>query len=254
MKLYLTYIGMHLRTVLQHRASFFILSLGQACFAITSFVSVVLLVPPEIEVLGFTRMEILLAGAIINISFSLAECFARGFDTFGSIINSGRFDIMITRPISEIKQVFMQTIEFTKIGRFLVSFIVLVMVLQQFDKIPVLYLILLILCGTCLYICLFIIYGSICFYTTKNLEVFNLFTDGTKEFGKVPFSFYGDVFLKFVTFIIPLALIQYYPLLYILGKSDSVIFAVSPLLALLFYVPTRLFWIKSRKYYSSTGS
>lgn len=102
MKLYLTYVSMHLRTVLQHRVCFLIISLGQACFAITGFASVILLVPPNILVLGFSRFEILLAGSIINISFSLVECFARGFDSFGGLINTGKFDSMITSVIVTI--------------------------------------------------------------------------------------------------------------------------------------------------------
>lgn len=148
----------------------------------------------------------------------------------------------------------MQTIEFSKIGRFLVSLVVLILVLKHIQDIPVLYLLLLILSGTFIYICLFIIYGSICFYTTKNLEVFNIFTDGTREFGKVPFSFYGNNLLKFMTFIIPLALVQYYPLLFILGKSNSLLYAIAPIFSFLFAIPTLLVWSRSRRHYSSVGS
>ena len=51
--------------------------------------------------------------------FGLAEAFARGFDSFASIIGNGVFDRIMVRPRSLILQVLGQRIEFTRIGRML---------------------------------------------------------------------------------------------------------------------------------------
>ena len=254
MKLYFKFFSMHLRRQLQYRTSFFFVAFGQACVAATSLISIVFLMTPGIAVMGFNRNEVLLAGAIINLSYATAECFARGFDSLGGMIQSGEFDRAIVRPISEIRQIFMMTMEFTRIGRFLVALLTLGIVLSQLPAIPIWYLIFLILTGAFIYTCLFIIYGSICFYTTENLEFFNIVTDGTKEFGKAPFSFYGESILKFLTYVIPLALIQYYPLLYLLGKSQNIFYAFVPVFAYLFVIPTSFIWRKAHKHYGSTGS
>lgn len=254
MRLYRMYLSMHLKTLLQHRGSFIMMTLSQAAYALTSFLMVLLLVPPNVEIMGFSRLEILLAGTIIGISYALAECFARGFDAFGSLVASGKFDSVVVRPVYEIQQIFMQTIEFSRIGRFIVSAIVLFMIQRELDDISLLYLLFMIITGCFVYVCIFVIYGSVCFYTTNNLEIFNIVTDGTKEFGKVPFSFYGDVVLKVLTFIIPLALIQYYPMLYLLHKTDSILIMLSPLFAYLFIIPTYLLWRNGRRHYASVGS
>lgn len=254
MKLYLKFFSLHLRRQLQHRLSFFFVSFGQACLAATSLFMILFLMPPGVAVMGFERNEVLLAGAIINLAFSLAEGFARGFDTLGTLIQRGDFDRVTVQPISEIAQIFMMTIEFTRVGRFLVAFVTLVLVLRQLPPLPIWYLIFLVLTGAFVYTCLFIIYGSICFYTTENLEFFNILTDGTKEFGKAPFAFYGEAVLKFLTYLLPLALIQYYPLLYLLGKSEQIFYAWVPFFAYLFVLPTRFIWRHARKHYQSTGS
>lgn len=72
------------------------------------------------------------------------------------------------------------------------------------------------------------IYASLCFYTTEGLEFMNIFTDGGREFGRYPFRVYGEGVLKFFTYIIPLALFQYYPLLFLLGRSSNRLLMLCP--------------------------
>ena len=82
----------------------------------------------------------------------------------------------------------------------------------------------------------------------------NIFTDGGREFGRYPFSVYGRDALRVLTYAVPLALVQYYPLLYLLGKEAGVLYMLSPLLALLFTVPAYLLWRFGLRRYKSTGS
>lgn len=62
----------------------------------------------------------------------------------------------------------------------------------------------------------------------------HVLTDGGREFGTYPYSIYGDSILKFLAYIIPLALFQYYPLLYILGREQNIVYMLSPLAGLFF--------------------
>ncbi|MPM90331.1 hypothetical protein SDC9_137452 [bioreactor metagenome] len=82
----------------------------------------------------------------------------------------------------------------------------------------------------------------------------NIFTDGGREFGKYPFSIYGEGVLKFFTYIIPLALFQYYPFLYLIGKSDKIVYMFLPILGFVFMVPCYAFFKFGIKKYKSTGS
>ena len=82
----------------------------------------------------------------------------------------------------------------------------------------------------------------------------NVFTDGGREFGSYPFSVYGDTVLKVLTYVVPLALFQYYPLLYLTGRSDSVLYYLAPLLSLLFLIPCALLWRLGVRHYKSIGS
>lgn len=81
---------------------------------------------------------------------------------------------------------------------------------------------------------LFLVYASLCFFTTEGLEVMNILTDGGREFGRYPLSVYGEGFLKFFTYVVPLALFQYYPLLYITGRSENLLYMFLPVIGSLF--------------------
>ena len=49
-------------------------------------------------------------------------------------------------------------------------------------------------------------------------------------------------------------MIQYYPLLFLLGRTDSLWNALSPLATLIFLIPAYLFWRFGLRHYRSTGS
>ena len=82
----------------------------------------------------------------------------------------------------------------------------------------------------------------------------NVLTDGGREFGRYPFSIYGKEVLKFVTYVVPLALFQYYPLLYLIGRETSKFYMFMPLLSLLFVFPAYGLWRLGLRNYKSTGS
>lgn len=82
----------------------------------------------------------------------------------------------------------------------------------------------------------------------------NVFTDGGREFGRYPFSIYGEDVLRFLTYIIPLALFQYYPLLYLLEMNTSRLYMLAPVGGLFFAIPAYAFWRFGLSRYKSTGS
>ena len=101
---------------------------------------------------------------------------------------------------------------------------------------------------------LFLFYAGTSFFTIEGLEVLNIFIYGGREFGSYPAVIYGKAILKFWTFVIPMAMIQYYPLLFLLGRTDSLWYALSPLTTLIFLIPAYLFWRFGLRHYRSTGS
>lgn len=258
MRLYLKYASIILRSQMQYKASFVMTSIGQFLTAFTTFLGMYFMFSRFNSVNGFSFSEVLLCYAVILTSFSLAECFVRGFDAFSGIISNGEFDRIMVRPRNEILQVLASRIEFTRIGRLLQAIAIFIYaipvsgVVWSFDKIIT--VVLMIIGGFFTFSGLFIIYAGICFFTIEGLEFMNIFTDGGREFGKYPLSIYGEGVLKFFTYIVPLALFQYYPFLYLIAKTDNVFYMLLPLAGILFLIPCLIFWKIGIRHYKSTGS
>ncbi|MBR4962249.1 MAG: ABC-2 family transporter protein [Clostridia bacterium] len=258
MKLYLHYLSIHLRSQMQYKTSFFLTVLGQFVGSFTFLLSILFLMDRFGTVKGFTAAQVLLCFAVVLMAFSLAECFFRGFDTFASTISQGQFDRILVRPRSEVLLTLCSKAELSRIGRFLQSALVFAYAIPNsgvhwtWDKI--LTLCFMILSGVALFSGLFVIYAAICFFTTEGLEFMNIFTDGGREFGSYPIAVYGEKVLKFFTFIVPLALVQYYPFLYLVDRAEHRWYAVTPIAAWLFLIPCAILWKVGLRHYKSTGS
>ncbi len=258
MRLYWSYIKMHFRSQLQYRSAFFLLILGQFITSFSALLSIWFLLRRFHEIDGFSFSEVLLCFAAVLMAFSLAELFVRGFDQFSSLIRRGDFDRILVRPRSAMLQVLGAKMEFSRIGRLLQAVCVFCYAIPvsgvHWTPDRILLLLLMIIGGTVVFAGLFVIYAALCFFTTEGLEFINIFTDGGREFGAYPLSVYGRSILQFFTFVVPLALVQYYPLLYLTGRSDSLLCLLSPLAAFLFLIPCYLLWRLGVRHYTSTGS
>lgn len=258
MKLYVHYLTMLLKSQMEYKASFFMSALGQFLVSFTSFLGIYFLFERFHSVEGFAFSEVLLCFASMLLSFSFTECFARGFDTFPRLIKSGQLDRILVRPRGVIFQVLTANMEFSRMGRLLQALLVFAYAIPtcgvDWDWDKVLTLTLMLLGGIVTFTALFILYAGISFFTVEGLEFMNIFTDGSREFGKYPMKIYGDGILRIFTYVVPIACFQYYPFLYLIGRSDDWRLSLLPLVSILFFLPCYGFFRFGLRKYQSTGS
>lgn len=257
-KLYLHYVSINIRCMMQYKTSFLLTAIGQFLVSFNVFLGIFFMFQRFSKVEGFTYSEVLLCYAIILLEFAFAEMTARGFDTFSGMVRSGDFDRVLVRPQNEIVQVLGSKFELTRIGRIIQAVVMFAYGVIKSDvnwNLPKIGAVLFMLIGgTAVFSSLFLIYAALCFFTLDGLEFMNVFTDGAREFGKYPIGIYGKKMLLFATFIIPYALIQYYPLLYILDRRSSILYMLLPLAACWFLIPALLLWRFGVRHYKSSGS
>mgnify|MGYP003316113632 CR=1 FL=1 len=105
-----------------------------------------------------------------------------------------------------------------------------------------------------IFLSIFILAASYCFLTVKGLEVRNVFTDGGKHMAQYPIGIFRKGFIFFFTYIIPFGFVNYYPLLYILGKKTNHLLIISPLITILYLIFSIIVFYQGTKKYTSTGS
>lgn len=258
MRLYLRYLKIHIQSIMEHKTSFFLTMAAQVLTTITAFLGITFMFMRFHSVRGFSYQEVLLCYSVILFSFSLAEMFARGFDAFGGIISNGQFDRIMLRPRNEIFQVLATKVEITRIGKFIQAFFMMLYVILTSDIAWTFYkaavVVLMIIGGAVMFSGLFLIYAALRFFTVEGLEFMNIFTDGGRELGRYPIGIYGNAVLKFFTFLVPLAMVQYYPMLYLTGRDSNKLAGLCPLAGFLFLIPCHALWKFGVSHYTSTGS
>ena len=258
MKLYFRYMGILLKGQMQHKASFVMMTLGQFLVSFTTFLGVYFLMDRFHSFNGFSFSEVLLCFSVVLMAFSLAECFFRGFDRFPNLIRTGQLDRILVRPRNEMFQVLTSNLDISRLGRVFQAVLMLGYAIPasgiHWSADKILSLTLMILGGIAVFTGLFILYAGISFFTLEGLEFMNIFLDGSREFGKYPLSIYGEGVLKLCTYVIPIALFQYYPLLYLIGRLDTIGMIFLPLLGFLFILPCYGFFRYGLRKYQSAGS
>lgn len=260
MKLYLRYLSVLFRSQMEYRASFILLSIGQFFVPFLIFVSIFLLFQRFPNVGGWSLYEVALCYSVIHIGFSVSECFARGFDSFSSLIANGDFDRILVRPRTTVLQVLGSKFEFTRVGRFTQSIIVLIFSLVNIDvtwnAYKIITLLLMMVSGVLIFTGIYMLGATLCFWTIEGIEVVNIFTDGGREISQYPLSIYKEWVKKFFTFVIPFGTVNYLPLMFILDKvhGNTLLYMLTPLFGILFILPCVLIWNFGVGHYKSTGS
>jgi ABC-2 type transport system permease protein len=251
------YLSMHLRSKMQYKLSFIFIVLAQLTLISTSFIAMYSLFDRFGGIKGFTLYEVLISFSVVHLGYAIAQIFGRGFDHFKKLIRSGTFDLLLIKPRNIYLQILGSNIAYEKIGRALGCSLILIYSLNKVEVLDInrMWLLLpMIVSSSIIFVSMFIIGAAITFYTIEGLELVNIISDGSKEVGQYPVGIFNKNLLLFFTFVIPIASVNYYPVLYMLGRSNSLLYAISPLLGMMILIPSVIIFNNSLKKYQGTGS
>ncbi|MBN2441642.1 MAG: ABC-2 family transporter protein [Spirochaetales bacterium] len=261
--LFFKYIGISIRSQMQYKMSFILQSIGHFFTTFIEMICIILLFQRFGGLLEWTLREVAFLYGMINISFAIAESIGRGFDLFFEQIKMGLFDRILLRPRGAAFQIAASEMQLTKIGRFLQGLFILLWAALTgeigwtFPK--VMLLLFGISGGTALFYGLFVIQATLSFWSTETLELMNIATYGGTEASQYPIAIYKEWFQKFFTFIIPLACVNFFPMIAIFEKKcplgSPVWFQwICPLFGFIFLFICLQIWKFGVKHYQSTGS
>lgn len=260
MDIYFKSIFMHIKSAMQYKKSFIIIAIGGFITTFLSIFGIYLLFQKFGVIKNWTFYDIALTFGISMFCHSFTEMFGRGFDLFSDMVRTGEFDRVLIRPRDTALQVACSNFELNKIGRFLQSILTLVIAIcninVEWNFYKALVLFFMILGGCAIFLGILIVKATFSFWTVDALEFMNIFSDGGKEMAQYPVNIYEDWFRFIFTFLLPFGLVNYYPLLFLLDKNDSIpwFYGFFPLVAVLFILPCLLFWRVGVRHYKSTGS
>ena len=263
LKLYSRYIGLSVRSQLEYKASFVMSAFGVLLISVIEFLGIWVLFDRFGNLKGWGLPEVAFFYGIVNTAFAIAEGVGRGFDVFPLLVKSGDFDRFLLRPRSTVFQVAATELQLMRIGKFLQGLAILIWAANAVDvtwTVPkILLTIGAIAGGSCIFIGFFVLQALMSFWTIDTLEVMNTITYGGSETAQLPLEIYRPWFRKFFTYVIPLALINYFPALVILNRPDpygtpEIVKWASPPLGIGFLCVILQLWRFGVRHYTSTGS
>lgn len=260
LRLYFKLISVCIRSQMQHRASFLMMTFAHFLGTFIEVAGIALLFDRFKTIHGWTLPELALIFGVVHSGFSIAECTGRGFDRFNRMVRTGEFDRLLLRPCSTILQVATCEFQLMRIGRLFQGGIVLLWgytnVGFAFFSFNLVVLIFSIIGTAALFYGLFVIQATISFWLVETLELMNIATYGGVQSGQYPISIYNQGFRMFFTFVIPLGCVVYYPIATLLQKEGLPFWlgVLAPLAGIIFLFLSFNFWNLGVRHYRSTGN
>ncbi len=179
----------------------------------------------------------------------------------GQMIRMGRLDAMLVKPLPLLTQVCADEFALRRLSRVLQSSVVLGVASTFVTWTPakVLVTLSMLASGSVIFFAVFVGFACVQFWTIDANEVANAFTYGGNTLTQYPLTVFPKEVVASLTFVLPLAFVNWYPALYVLDRSDPFGFPdwlrfASPVAALALGLLSALVWRTGVRRYSSTGS
>ncbi|MFF3259331.1 ABC transporter permease [Streptomyces sp. NPDC002932] len=255
--------AMWLRSTMAYRASFVMTAFGNFAATAFDFVAIMLMFS-HVDVLGgYTLPEIALLYGAAGTAFGLADLVMGSMDRLGRRVRDGTLDTLLVRPVPVLAQVAADRFALRRLGRITQGALVLGYALVTLDidwtAARVLMVPLMLLSGAAIFGAVFVAGAAFQFFAQDASEVQNSFTYGGNTLLQYPPTVFAKDLVRGVTFVVPLAFVNWLPALYVLGRPypldlpDGVAF-LPPVVAALCWVVAGLAWRVGLRAYRSTGS
>jgi len=255
--------GAWMRAAMTYRTSFVLGTVVQFVITFMDFAAIIIMFGHIEAFGGFSISEIALLYAISGFGLGAADLLVGNAEALGRRIRDGSFDQMLVRPVPALVQVAADHFALRRLGRIAQSSAVLAWAMSaapiDWTVARVVVLVAAMASGSVIFSAIFVMGGAFQVFAGDAAEVANAFTYGGNTLTQYPLTIYPTELVKGVTFIVPLAFVNWYPGLYILGIDDPFglpdwLRFASPVAALVFVAAAAAIWRTAVRRYRSTGS
>lgn len=263
LRAYLLIVAMWVRSTLAYRASFAMaLCVSMAANGL-DFVAILLMFSHVDTLGGFSLGEVALLYGTSATSFGLAHLAVGSMDRLGRRIRDGSLDTLLVRPVPVLAQLAADRFALRRLGRVTQGALVLAYALSAVEAdwswTKVLMIPMMLLSGAAIFGALFVAGAVFQFYAQDAAEVQNAFTYGGTTLLQYPPTVFGKELVGAVTFVLPLAFVNWMPVLYVLDRDNPLglpaqLAFTPPLVAAVCCAASALLWRVGLRAYRSTGS
>ena len=258
LRIYGKILAQDIKSKMSYRADFIISTVGMICTNIAGFISFWILFRNFPSVSGWGYYEMLFLYGFSLVSLTPVQCF---FDNNWSLriyVYSGDFIKYCFRPINLFFYYQSEVFDIKGLGQlaFGAGTLVYAWVKLGLACTPLMLLktVVFLLTASLIMIALQNAAAAACFWIQNSFYILDL-AFRFKDYAKYPVTIFSPVFRFIFTFLIPIAVIAYYPSLVILRPDEVPILSwLSPLIGIVFFYISYRIWMHGAMKYSGTGS
>jgi ABC-2 type transport system permease protein len=255
--------AMWVRSTMAYRASFALTTFTN--FAVTGldFVAILLMFSRVDALGGFSLPEIAFLYGLSSLAFGLADMLIGSIERLGRRVRDGTLDTLLVRPAPVLAQVAADRFALRRLGRVTQGLLVLGYALTSLDidwtPLKLLLMPGMVLSGGAIFCAVFIAGAAFQFVAQDASEVSNAFTYGGATLLQYPPVVFAQELVRGVTFVLPLAFVNWLPASYVLGRPYPLdlpewVAFMSPLVAVACCALAGVAWRAGLRSYRSTGS
>jgi ABC-2 type transport system permease protein len=213
------------------------------------------------DVQGWGIYEVGMLYGISSAAFSLYRMFAPEIHEFERYVIQGEFDQLLLRPVSPLVLLLTRNLELGRLGGVAQGVAILAVSLFGLDGqgmqtwLIMLYLPVALATGVAIFFSISLCTATVAFWSgqVKELQTFTLYAP--QNAASYPVSLYPGWLKVLFYSVLPVAFINYLPMVYLLAKGGEWFhLLLPPLVAAVFLLVSLRFWNAGIRHYHSTGS
>ncbi|WP_328317673.1 ABC transporter permease [Streptomyces sp. NBC_00388] len=255
--------GMWIRSTMAYRASFVMTALGNFAATGLDFAAILLMFSHVDRLGGYSLGEIAFLYGLASTAFGLSDLVMGSMDRLGRRVRDGTLDTLLVRPVPVIAQIAADRFALRRLGRLAQGLLILGYAVAVVDirwtPLAVLMVPMMLVSGAVVFSAVFVTGAALQFWAQDASEVQNSFTYGGVTLLQYPPTVFAKDLLRGVTFVIPLAFVNWLPALYVLGRPYPLglpqwLAFMPPVVAAVCCAVAGVAWRAGLRAYRSTGS
>ncbi len=258
LRLYLRFVGLHLRAVLEYESDFWIMAVATVLMQVINlvFLSAIFAKVPTLR--GWSFWAVVAMFALVAIAEGVGSFFFEGTWRLAQMINQGSLDYLLVRPYPITLQVTSADVGINGLVNILTGGVMLGIALSRLD-IPwsvwrSAVAVGLLLSAVAIKVAINLATNSISFWLSSPSPMFAMAVHQVGDLARFPLSIYPLMLKAALGFVIPFAFITVFPLSFLMGTGSAWLGLLTPLVAAYCVTFAMVVFKRGLRRYESAGN
>lgn len=262
LKIYMSLALASVRARMEYKTSFMFYVVGITCYYAGQLGVLLIVLARFKEINGWTVGEMAFLYGLLTFAQGFTSLFFNSLVNFDTMIIKGEFDRTLVRPLNPLAQVIFSKFEASTIAHLILGSAALYygteLAGMEWTLAKAVFLPVVVTGGVLIHASIRIVVAAVAFWTLRNSSLVHTVVFSSKELIIYPVSIYNYGVQLFLTFLFPIAFVNFYPAHYFLDRSGENLFhpalpLLTPIVGAVLFALSLIVWRTGIDHYQSAG-